>query len=318
MPSAIGRPARRREDPRLITGRGRYSGDIRLDGLVHLAVARSPLPHARITSIDLAPAQAVPGVVAAWTAADLPDTAREFADWVPRGMKTRARPVLAAEEVNHVGDPLAVVVASDVYTARDAADAVFADLDPLPAVGTVDAALADGAPLVHDDLGSNVMGSSKRAYGDIEAAFAGDSIAIRERFKLARICGAAMEPRAVTATFDGKKLTVWTSTQHTYGVRDRLADMLGLEKERVEVLAEDVGGGFGPKATSYPEEILVALAALRLQKPVRWTATRSEDTTTTVHAHGSRPALTAACGDCAAASGTTSAPIPPRAATSPA
>ena len=296
MPSAIGRPARRREDPRLITGRGRYSGDIRLDGLVHLAVARSPLPHARITSIDLAPAQAVPGVVAAWTAADLPETAREFADWVPRGMKTRARPVLAAEEVNHVGDPVAVVVASDVYTARDAADAVFADLDPLPAVGTVDAALADGAPLVHDDLGSNVMGSSKRAYGDIEAAFAGDSIAIRERFKLARICGAAMEPRAVTATFDGKKLTVWTSTQHTYGVRDRLNEMLGLEKERVEVLAEDVGGGFGPKATSYPEEILVALAALRLQKPVRWTATRSEDTTTTVHAHGSSFDLELAAG----------------------
>lgn len=277
---------RRREDPHLITGRGRYAGDIHLPGQAHLVVVRSSQPHAVIRGIDLEAARAMPGVLAAWTAADLPEGARVIRDFTPRGLAARPRPVLAQEEVNHVGDALAVVVAETAYQAADAAEAVFADLEPLPAAGTPEAALAAGAPLVHADLPGNTMGGYERAFGDVEAAFGEGAVVVRETLRLARIAGAAMEPRAVTAQSDGSRLRVWTSTQHTYGVRDRLSELLELDKSEIEVLAEDVGGGFGPKAQVYAEEVLTAWAALTLKRPVGWIATRSEDTSTTVHAHG--------------------------------
>ena len=278
---------RRREDPHLVTGRGRYAGDIHLPGLAHLVFARSAQPHAAIRSIDVETARAMPGVIAVWTAADLPETAKALADFMPRGVTARPRTVLSIGEVNYVGEAFAAVVAETPYQAADAAEAVFADLDPLPGVGTLVAALADGAALVHPGADNNEAGGYERAFGDVEAAFGEGAVIIRENFKVPRIAGAAMEPRAVTAESDGTRLRVWTSTQHTYGVRDRLAEMLTLDKAAIEVLAEDVGGGFGPKAQVYPEEVVTALAALRLKRPVKWVATRSEDTATTVHAHGS-------------------------------
>ena len=278
---------RRREDPHLVTGRGRYAGDIHLPGLAHVVFARSAQPHAAIRSIDVEAARAMPGVIAVWTAADLPETAKALADFMPRGVTVRPRTVLSIGEVNYVGEAFAAVVAETAYQAADAAEAVFADLDPLPGVGTLAAALADGAAVVHAGADSNEAGGYERAFGDVEAAFGEGAVIIRESFRVPRIAGAAMEPRAVTAESDGTRLRVWTSTQHTYGVRDRLAEMLALEKAAIEVLAEDVGGGFGPKAQVYPEEVVTALAALRLKRPVSWVATRSEDTATTVHAHGS-------------------------------
>jgi aerobic carbon-monoxide dehydrogenase large subunit len=277
---------RRREDPHLITGRGRYAGDIHLPNQAHLVFARSSQAHARIVSIDLETARAMPGVIAVWTADDLPEDARLIPDWLPRGITPRPRPVLAQREVNHVGEAIAAVIAETAYQAADAAEAVFADLEPLPAVGTLAAAVAEGAALVHPGTTTNAAGGYERAYGDIEAAFGEGAVVVRESFKVARIAGAAMEPRAVTAQSDGSRLRVWTSTQHTYGVRDRLSDLLKLDKASIEVLAEDVGGGFGPKAQVYAEEVVTALAALRLKRPVGWVATRSEDTATTVHAHG--------------------------------
>ncbi|HVD02220.1 MAG TPA: xanthine dehydrogenase family protein molybdopterin-binding subunit [Candidatus Dormibacteraeota bacterium] len=277
---------RRREDPHLITGRGRYAGDIHLPDQAHLVVVRSSQPHARINGIDVDGARARPGVLAVWTAGDLPEEARVIRDFTPRGLTARPRPVLAEGEVNYVGDALAIVVAETPYQAADAAEAVFADLEPLPAAGTVGAALAAGAPLVHADLPDNSMGGYERAFGDVDAAFGDGAVVVRESLRLARIAGAAMEPRAVTAQSDGGHLRVWTSTQHTFGVRDRLSELLKLDKAQIEVLAEDVGGGFGPKAQVYAEEILTAWAAMTLKRPVRWVATRSEDTSTTVHAHG--------------------------------
>jgi carbon-monoxide dehydrogenase large subunit len=277
---------RRREDPHLITGRGRYAGDIHLPDQAHLVVVRSSQPHAAIRGIEVEAARAMPGVVAAWTAADLPEGARTIRDFTPRGLTPRPRPVLAEGEVNYVGDALAVVVAETAYQAADAAEAVFADLEPLPAAGTIRAALAADAPLVHADLPSNSMGGYERAFGDVDAAFEEGAVVVRESLRLARIAGAAMEPRAVTAQSDGSHLRVWTSTQHTYGVRDRLSELLKLDKAEIDVLAEDVGGGFGPKAQVYAEEVLTAWAAMTLKRPVRWIATRSEDTATTVHAHG--------------------------------
>ncbi|MBJ7600856.1 xanthine dehydrogenase family protein molybdopterin-binding subunit [Candidatus Nephthysia bennettiae] len=299
MPPLIGSRLRRLEDPRLITGQGRYSGDIPLSELVHLAVVRSPLPHARVSNVDLEEARALPGVLAAWLAADLPETARLFDDWAPRHVTRRPRPVLASDEVRYVGEGLAVVVAETSYQAADAAQAVFADLEEMPASATVEAALADGAPGAHGEHGGSVAGQTTLGYGDLEAAFAGEGIVTaKARLKAARICGSAMEPRTVTASYEAGsgELTVWTSTQTVFGVRDTIAKLLDLDPDKVAVRAEDVGGGFGPKGTVYPEEVLVAFAAVQLGRPVRWTATRSEDTATTVHAHGTVMELELAAG----------------------
>lgn len=284
----IGRPLKRLEDPKLVRGEGRYAGDHRPEGLVHLAVVRSPLPHARIKSIDVGAAKAMPGVLAVWTADDLPDAAKHLGDQAPRGVPDLPRPVLAAGETCAIGEPLAAVFAEDPYVAADAAQAVFADLEPLPAVATVEAAAADGAPPAHTSLDSNVQGRRAITFGDIEAAFSGDAVVARARIKAQRIAGAAMEPRAYTSAWDyeAQRLTHWSSTQFVFGVRMQLAHALGLEQEAVEVRAEDVGGGFGPKGQVYPEEYLVALGSRALGRPVTFTADRSEDTATTVQAHG--------------------------------
>jgi len=296
VPSFIGRSTPRREDEHLITGRGRYASDIHPDGLVHVAFCRSQLPHARIQAVDRSAARAVPGVLAVWTAEDLPETTSGLSDFGPPGMEQRGRPILNREEVNYSGEAYAMVVAETEYAARDAAEAVFAELEPLPAVAGVMNAIAGGAALVHADMKSNVAHSSPTAYGDIAAAFAGDVVVGKITLNADRVAGAAMEPRSVTAEPDGDGLKVWTSTQNVFGVRGAIASSLGLPEEKVRVIAEDVGGGFGAKGSPFPEEVLVPLAAHRLQRPATWTATRSEDGATTAQAHGSTMELELAAG----------------------
>lgn len=286
MAPHIGRPMRRLEDERLITGRGRYAGDIKLDGTLHLALSRSPLPHARIEAIDTSTAKAMPGVVAVWTASDLPEVAPGLNDFGPTGIVRRGRPILTNDEVHYVGDAYAVVVAETAYQAHDAAEAIAAELDPLPGVGDVVTATADGAPKVHADMESNIAHSGSTTFGDIKAAFAADSVTAKIRLTTDRVLGVAMEPRAVTATYEDGGIKVWTSTQNIFGVRSTVASILAIPETSVRVLAEDVGGGFGAKGTVFPEEVLTALAALRLKRPVRWVATRSEDGATTAQGHG--------------------------------
>jgi carbon-monoxide dehydrogenase large subunit len=280
---------RRVEDERLIIGKGRFAGDIKLDGLVHVAFCRSPLPHARVAYIDVAAAKAMPGVLAVWTADDLPEVAGGLSDWGPEDMVARSRPILNRDEVNYVGEAYAMVVAETEYQARDAADQVAAELDPLPGVGDVITATADGAPMVHADSDSNVARSKTRSYGDIKTAFADDSVTAKIRLTTARVAGAAMEPRTVTATPDAETdgLKVWTSTQNVFGVREAIAGALEIEEEKVRVVAEDVGGGFGAKGSPFPEEVLTALAAWKLKRPAQWVASRSEDGATTAQGHGS-------------------------------
>lgn len=294
----IGRPFKRLEDPKLVRGEGRYAGDHRPDGLAHLALVRSTLPHARIASIDVEAARAMPGVLAVWTAADLPAAAKKLGDQAPRGVPELPRPVLADGETCAVGEPLAAVFAETSYQAADAAQVVFPDLEPLPAVATVEAASADGAPRVHTSLESNVQGRRAIAYGDIDAAFGEGAVVARARIKAERIAGAAMEPRAYTSAWDDetRRLTHWSSTQFVFGVRMQLAAALGLDQDAVEVRAEDVGGGFGPKGQVYPEEILVALGSRALNRPVRFAGNRGEDTATTVQAHGTLFELELAAG----------------------
>lgn len=277
---------RRVEDERLITGRGRYAGDIKLDGLVHVAFARSPLPHARIRSIDMSQARQMPGVLAVWTSDDLSEAAFEMSQWGPEDLVARPRKALNRDEVNYVGEAFAVVVAETEYQARDAAEQVIADLDPLPGVGDVMSASAEGAPKVHDDMDDNFARRHATAWGEIDKAFTKDSVTAKIRLTTSRVAGAAMEPRAVTAAPDGDGLTVWTSTQNIFGVRESVSGALGMKGESVRVLAEDVGGGFGAKGTPMPEEILVAAVARRLKRPAQWVASRSEDGATTSQAHG--------------------------------
>ena len=229
----IGRPLRRLEDPPLITGQGHYAGDVKLDRLLHLALVRSTLAHARVNSIDLERARLMAGVVAVWTADDLPEQARFMTDWLPPDMKDRPRPVLVSGEVNCVGDAIVAVVAETPYQAEDAAVSIFVDLEPLPAAGTLEAALADGAPRVHEGMESNIGRSKTYEYGDADAGFGGDSVVARATFTTARICGAAMEPRVVTALREDDRLTLWDSTQGVFTVRDQVAERLGLEKEQV-------------------------------------------------------------------------------------
>jgi carbon-monoxide dehydrogenase large subunit len=287
----VGRRLRRLEDPHLVTGRGLYASDPRPEGLVHLAVYRSPYPHARVLKLDLEAVRARPGVLGAWSAADLPELAAGLADEVPGQLRAHPRPVIAGSTARYQGEPLAVVVAETAYEAADALEAVEAELEPLAAVGTLDAALAEAAPRVHEDLDSNLAGSIQTAFGDGDGAFEPGAVVVSATLDVPRICGGYMEPRAVTAAPDGDRLTIWTSTQWTFGVRDRVAALLGMAPEAVHVVAADVGGGFGPKGEVYPEEALVAAAARRLGRPVRWVASRSEDTQATAHGHGTRAEL---------------------------
>jgi len=287
MAPYIGRRMRRVEDERLITGKGRYAGDVRLDDLVHVVFCRSVLPHARIRAVDASIARSMPGVIAVWTADDVPEVAAGLSDWGPEDMDSRGRPILNRDEVNYVGEAFAVVVAESRYQAQDAAEQVSAELDPLPGVGDVTSATAAKAPTVHPDMKSNVARKASTKYGDIKTAFAADSVTAKIRLTTSRVAGAAMEPRAVTATPHGGGLEVWTSTQNVFGVREAITGTLGLEEDDVRVVAEDVGGGFGAKGSPFAEEVLTALVAHRLKRPAQWVASRSEDGATTAQAHGS-------------------------------
>ena len=286
---------RRVEDERLITGRGHYAGDIKLENLVHVAFCRSVLPHARIAAIDTSSARAMPGVIALWTADELPEVAAGLSDWGPEDMVTRGRPILNRDEVNYVGEAFCVVVAESEYVARDAVDQVLAEMDPLPAAGDVLTATASDAPVVHADMKDNVARRHTISYGDIASAFGSGSVTASIRLTTARVAGAAMEPRGVTAAPDGDGLMVWTSTQNVFGVREAVAGALGLDDSLVRVVAEDVGGGFGAKGSAFPEEVLTALAAHRLKRPARWIASRSEDGATTAQGHGSVIEVEIAC-----------------------
>src|SRR3989440_1926268 len=160
---------RRVEDERLITGRGRFAGDIKLDGLAHVAFCRSTLPHARIQAVDASAALSMPGAIAVWTADDLPETADGLSDWGPEDMVARGRPILNRDEVNYVGEAYALVVAETAYEAQDAAESVSAELEPVDGVGTVIVATATGAPKVHADMDDNIARKKTRTYGEIKA-----------------------------------------------------------------------------------------------------------------------------------------------------
>jgi carbon-monoxide dehydrogenase large subunit len=285
VPKLIGASLLRREDRPLLTGKGQYAGDLNLPGLLHVSVVRSVYPYARIRGIKTDAAKQMPGVKGIFAKADLPEISGALNDPVPPGVEVSPRPVLAEARVRYVGEPIAVVVADTSARASDAAEAVEIDYEPLDGSGDVTAALQEGATPLHG--ASNVAGRVERSQGDPFGEDA-ETVVVRGAFSFGRVIGGYMEPRATAAALDSEtgRLTVWTSTQWVYGVRDRIATILGLDRAKIHVLAPDVGGAFGAKGQVYPEEILIAALAMRLRQPVRWVATRTEDTQATGQSHG--------------------------------
>jgi aerobic carbon-monoxide dehydrogenase large subunit len=278
----IGRSIRRIEDPHLLIGQGRYAGDVSPTDSLHMAVVRSHLAHARVVQVDVSAARSAPGVVAAWTADEVGPSAAVVDEFIPLRVPGNRRPLLAGDRVRYVGEPVAAVFAVSAAAATDAAALVSVDLDPLPVVDL----RAGSDQLIDEAVPGNVVAAGRVESGDVERAFAAAAAVVAFEVELPRVCGAAMEPRTVTAVPRGDGVRVATSTQAVFSVRRAIARALELEVDRVEVVAEDVGGGFGPKAAVYPEDVLVPLAALRLGRAATWTATRSEDFASTFQSHG--------------------------------
>ncbi len=281
----IGASVARNEDARLLTGRARFVDDVELPGQLHVAFVRSDLAHARIARLDVDPARDHPGVAAVYTADDLGDLCRPGPVLVnPPPIEdavfhARTALPLARDRVRHQGEAIAVIVAGSRYTAEDAAELVAVDLEPLEPVADLETALDAGAPLVHDDLPSNLAAHVRQSKGDYEAARREAARVVSRRFRYDRGVAAAIENRAVVARWDeGEgRLTVWDTTQAPIPVRNALAGILGLSESQVRVIAPFIGGGFGPKIMFYAEEILIPWIALRLGRPVKWTEDRYEN-----------------------------------------
>ncbi|MEM8931834.1 MAG: molybdopterin cofactor-binding domain-containing protein [Acidobacteriota bacterium] len=295
--SAFGASIKRREDPALVTGRGRYTDDLTRPGMAHAVIVRSPYAHAKIESIDASEALAVPGVLAVYTGLDITDGSGGVVGtaWLLPNLVQPEHPILAKDTVRHVGDGVAVVVAEDRYVARDAADLVIVDYDPFDAVVDVDAALADGAPQVHAEAAGNVafdwdLGDADKTAAAFEEAAHTLSAELRNN----RLIPHAVEPRAALAEWDDLKgeLTVTMTSQnpHVHRLLMCLAS-IGLPEHKIRVVAPEVGGGFGSKIHHYPDEAITAWCAMKLSRPVKWVATRSE--TNLTDAHGRDHASTA-------------------------
>jgi aerobic carbon-monoxide dehydrogenase large subunit len=271
--SILGHPVKRTEDPRFITGTATFGDDVNLPGALHATFVRSYLAHARITGIDTSGIGAIPGA-AAFTAADV-DLA-PMAPGFPGINEDMKRPVVAADVVRHAGEIVAVVVTEQRLQGPDAAELVGVELEDLPSTADPAVALA-GDPLLFEELGTNVCARFPVENPD-EHLFDGCDVVASFTLTSQRLASCPMECRVTAARRepDGR-LTCWTSTQTPNGNRDALAVALGLDPEQVRVIAPDVGGGFGPKVGVAPEDALVAWLALRLDRPVRWTETRSEN-----------------------------------------
>ncbi len=285
---ALGARIKRREDPRLITGRAIYVDDLNFAGMVHAVLIRSPHAHAKVQSIETSAARRASGVVAVWTGEDVSRRCGPL----PIGprikdMKAPKRfPLVIDGIVRHVGDPVAVVVAASLEAAHDAAELVEVDYEPLVSVQNPETALAIDALLIHPDLGTNVCFRMTFGGGDVDAAFASAEVVVKTRIVQQRLIPAAMETRGVVAQHKGGELTVWTSTQIPHVVKTTLAETVRVPEHEIRVIAPEVGGGFGSKLDVYAEEALVAALALALGRPVKWIESRRENFIATVHGRG--------------------------------
>jgi aerobic carbon-monoxide dehydrogenase large subunit len=285
----IGRSITRREDRRLLTGRGQYIADLELPHMLHAVFVRSPVAHARIKAIDVSRAKNAPGVAFALTG---PDLARELppvsdtqlalpSKWtalIQHKFLNPQQPLLAHDKVRHVGEAVAVIVAESPYAAEDAAELVELDLEPLPPVLDPEAALAPGSEIVHDKFGTNLIGAFTAGKGDADAALKRAPHRLKRRFHHHRYAAMPMECRGVAAQYEPRtdSITIWSSTQVVHWLRREASGVLGIPEARLRVIAPDVGGGFGVKGHVYPEDLLLPYLARKLGRPVKWIEDRRE------------------------------------------
>jgi len=292
----FGAAVRRREDPRFLRGEGRFLDDVRVAGLLHVAFLRSPYAHAMIRAIRTERARAAPGVVAVFTFADLESWMKPLPLFgaPPPGLaaaiafEIRQAPqfALCRDRARYVGEIVAMVVAESRARAEDAAEAIEVEWEPRPVVTDMRQAAEPGTPLVHEAWGTNVGVGFTHAIGDVEAAFTRADVVMSETFHIQRYVGMPLESRGAVAVWDRRDgtLTTWNSTQVPHFVQQGLAGALGLPHHKVRVIAPDLGGGFGTKASGYPEDHLVPIAAIVLNRPVKWVEDRREHMMSAAHA----------------------------------
>jgi carbon-monoxide dehydrogenase large subunit len=281
----VGKKLKRKEDPRLIQGISHYTDDFKMAGMVYCELVRSPHAHAEIKAIRTDAARAVPGVVAVFTGEDTSAVGGVPCAMQMPDLKVPRHPVLAGGRVRYLGEPVAVIVAEDIYTASDAAELVEVDYEPLPVVTDLEKALSSDTPFVHDQFKTNQAFTHTLKNGDIEAAFKKADRIASQRMLNQRLAPIAMEPRAVIAEYlpGENRLTVWSSTQIPHLLKTQISVMVGLPETAVRVIAPEVGGGFGSKLNVYAEEGIVPWLAMKLGRPVKWNETRRENFLATIH-----------------------------------
>src|SRR3984957_14364946 len=272
----IGKPRARKEDARLVTGQTNWTDNIQLPGMVHVAYLRSPMAHARITSVDVSAARGTSGVIAAFSGADFAAEQGSMpCAWpVTPDIVIPHHPPMAVDEVRYVGEIVACVVARDRYVAADAVSVVDVDYDPLPPVLDIRTALDEGSPKVHET--GNKCYEFFMANGDLDAAFRDAPVVLEREYRQQRLIPSAMEPRSVVASVVGDEFTLWSATQIPHIVRVMMALTTGIPEQNIRVIAPDVGGGFGSKLQFYREEVLAVLITRRLGRPIKWTESRTE------------------------------------------
>jgi aerobic carbon-monoxide dehydrogenase large subunit len=276
----------RREDARLVTGRGRYVSDVALPGLLEAAFVRSTRAHALVHGVDVAAATGAPGVVAVIVAADLDGiaTALRARNGTP-GYSECDMPILARDKVRLAGEAVALVVADSRYRAEDAAQLVHVDYEDLPPVMSIEDALAEGAPAIHDEVPDNLFNRFETATDGLDTVFAGADEIVEIEIRQQRYCAVPMEARVAIASYDPstEELTAWLSSQIPHIARTGLAKHLDMPENKVRVIAPDMGGGFGSKVVLYPEDVAIAAASKLLRRPLKWVSDRSEDLHATTH-----------------------------------
>jgi carbon-monoxide dehydrogenase large subunit len=288
---AFGERTKRVEDGRFLVGQGQYVDDVKLPNTLDVAFVRSTYAHAKIVSIDISKALAHPGVHRIMTGEEAkklckPIRVEVIAEKFPAMYKPCNFYAIAIDKVNFVGDIVAAVVATNRYVAEDAAELVEVTYDPLEPVIEPEKGMLEGAPLIHEEWGDNIMLATKIDTGGVDKAFQEAAVTVSGRFQLNRQCAAAMENRAVIADYDRnrKSMTVWSSSQMPHMVRSRISELIGFPEHSLRVISPDVGGGFGLKACIFPEELVLALLTRELQRPIRWIEDRRENFYGSYHA----------------------------------
>jgi carbon-monoxide dehydrogenase large subunit len=292
----FGKRLRRLDDGRLLRGKGQFADDLRLDGCLHVAFLRSPVGSGRIAALATSSAKGAPGVRAVFTAADLDGSCLPLVVHLTTpGAVSPERPILARDRVRFAGEMIAAVVADSRYHAADAVELLQPEIESLPAVITLEDALADTSPLVHEAVPENLFFVAQRRYGDVEEAFEQADLIVEGEVTHPRVSAAPMECRGLVAAPDGDGgVAIWSSTQVPHLIAVAVAECLQIEESKVRVVATDVGGGFGIKAQVYPEEILLAWMAIQMNIPVKWIETRSEHMLSASHARDQNVKFSAA------------------------